>query len=97
MILFISTKQEIVDIIKPSLKDEYSRMNPICGKPLIKVRNYGKDPLTSIDINYGVIGGAVHTYKWNGNLNFLQEEEVELPALSSWQGSQNVFEAFLKR
>ena len=33
---------EITDIIKPSLKDEYSRFNPICGKPLIKIRNYGK-------------------------------------------------------
>ena len=27
---------EIVDVIKPSLKDEHSRKNPICGKPLIK-------------------------------------------------------------
>ena len=30
---------EIIDIIKPSLKDEYSRKNPICGKPLIKIHN----------------------------------------------------------
>ena len=42
---------EITDIIRPSLKDEYSRFNPICGKPLIKIRNYGSDPLTSVVIS----------------------------------------------
>ncbi|MBE50405.1 MAG: hypothetical protein CMP51_01810 [Flavobacteriales bacterium] len=92
-----SNDVEIVDIIKPSLKDEYSRMNPICGKPLIKIRNYGKDPLSSVDIEYGVLGGTTHTYKWTGSLLFLQEEEVELPALSGWQGSKNVFEVKLSK
>ncbi|MGY8868594.1 MAG: peptide-N-glycosidase F-related protein, partial [Methylophagaceae bacterium] len=29
---------EIIDIIKPSLKDEHSRKNPICGKPLIVIK-----------------------------------------------------------
>ena len=65
---------EITDIIKPSLKDEYSRMNPICGNPLIKIRNYGSSILTSVDIEYGVEGGVSHTYTWTGNLLFLQEE-----------------------
>ena len=87
---------EITDIIKPSLKDEYSRMNPICGNPLIKLRNYGSSLLTSVDIEYGVNGGAIHTYKWTGSLSFLQEEEVELPALNSWSGDKDIFEVRLK-
>ena len=87
---------EITDIIKPSVKDEYSRMNPICGNPLIKIRNYGASTLTSVDIEYAVKGGSIHTYTWTGNLLFLQEEEVELPALNSWTGTDNIFEVRLK-
>ena len=90
-----SNSAEIVDIIKPSLKDEYSRKNPICGKPLITIRNYGSSPLTTLDIEYKVVGGNSHTYNWVGNLAFLETEDVELPNLTSWQGSENTFEVIL--
>ena len=86
---------EIIDIIKPSLKDENSRKNPICGKPLITIRNYGSSPLTTLDIEYKVVGGNSHTYNWVGNLAFLETEDVELPNLTSWQGSENTFEVIL--
>ena len=87
---------EVLDIIKPSIKDEHSRKNPICGKPLIKIRNYGKSQLTTLDIEYGVIGGTTNTFSWTGNLDFLETAEVELPNLSSWDGSANVFFVELK-
>ena len=90
-----SNSAEIIDIIKPSLKDEYSRKNPICGKPLITIRNYGSSPLTTLDIEYKVMGGSIHTYSWTGNLEFLETEEVELPNLSNWSGSENTFEVIL--
>ncbi len=87
---------EIVDVIKPSKKDEYSRKNPICGNPLIIIRNYGSNPLTSLDIEYKVVGGTTHNFNWTGNLAFLEKEEVELPNLSNWAGSENTFEVSLK-
>ena len=90
-----SNSAEIIDIIKPSLKDEYSRKNPICGNPLIIIRNYGSSPLTNLDIEYKVAGGTSHTYSWTGNLAFLETEEVELPKLSNWSGSENTFEVIL--
>ena len=90
-----SNSAEIIDIIKPSLKDEYSRKNPICGKPLITIGNYGSSPLTTLDIEYKVVGGSIHTYNWIGNLAFLETEEVELPNLSNWAGSENTFEVIL--
>jgi len=86
---------EILDIIKPSLKDEWSRKNPICGNPLIKIRNYGEQTLTSLEIVYKVVGGAVNSHFWTGNLDFMQTEEIELPNLSSWAGTDNVFEVTL--
>ncbi len=87
---------EIIDIIKPSLKDEHSRKNPICGKPLIKIRNYGSAPLTSLQIQYNVKGGDINNFDWQGNLGFLETEEIELPNLTNWSGSMNVFEVTLK-
>ena len=90
-----SNSAEIIDIIKPSLKDEYSRKNPICGKPLITIRNYGSSPLTTLDIEYKVVGGSIHTYNWTGNLAFLETEDVELPNLNNWAGSENTFEVIL--
>ena len=90
-----SNSAEIIDIIKPSLKDEYSRKNPICGKPLITIRNYGSSPLTTLDIEYKVVGGTSHTYNWTGNLAFLESENVELPNLTNWSGSENTFEVIL--
>ena len=90
-----SNSAEIIDIIKPSLKDEYSRKNPICGNPLIRIRNYGSSPLTTLDIEYKVVGGTSQTYNWIGNLGFLETEDVELPKLTNWSGSENTFEVIL--
>ena len=86
---------EIIDIIKPSKKDEWSRKNPICANPLIKIRNYGELPLTSLEIQYKVIGGTTNTFMWTGNLAFMETEEVELPNLSSWSGTADIFEVTL--
>jgi len=91
-----SNSAEIVDIIKPSLKDEYSRKNPICGKPLIVIKNYGSAPLTTLDIEYSVAGGTINTFSWAGNLAFNETEEVELPNLTNWSGNANIFEVTLK-
>ena len=91
-----SNSAEIIDIIKPSLKDEHSRKNPICGEPLIVIKNYGSTTLSYLEIEYNIVGGTVNTYTWTGSLAFNETEEVELPRLSSWQGSQNTFEVNLK-
>ena len=88
---------EIIDIIKPSLKDEHSRKNPICGKPLIVIKNYGSNTLTSLTIEYNIVGGSTNTFEWVGNLAFNESEEVELPNLTSWEGTENTFEVLLKK
>ncbi|MBS1538573.1 MAG: hypothetical protein JST20_12585, partial [Bacteroidetes bacterium] len=66
-------------IISPSKDGFFSRLNPICGSPVIRIRNGGSAPLTSLDIEYGVKGGGRATYTWKGNLQFLEEREISLP------------------
>ena len=82
---------EVIDIISPSLKDQYSRLNPICSNPVIKIRNSGKDDLTSLTIQYGMKGGSVQTKQWTGNLKFMEEEEVTLGEMIN-DGTKTIFE-----
>ena len=84
----------IEDIIAPSDKDGYSRINPICANPIVMIRNLGKLPLKTLRIEYGLKGGPKATYIWSGMLEFLEKEEVMLPA-PDWQGFEGslVFEA----
>lgn len=68
------------DIITPSLKDEFKRYNPACNNPVVVIRNTGKNPLTSLVIEYGAEGGVMWGYNWSGNLKFLEYDTVALPA-----------------
>jgi len=75
----------LVGIIAPSEKDEYSRINPICGNPLILIQNTGAFNLKSAVIRFGVAGKKMSEFKWIGTLEFLEEEEVVLPG-TDWNG-----------
>ena len=70
---------EIVDIIAPTDKYDYSRINPICGRPRIIIKNLGSEVLSSLKITYGGKTAKKSTYLWEGNLAFNEMEEVELP------------------
>ena len=75
----------VVDIIAPSRADAHSRINPICGRPIIKIRNQGRQDLRSARIRYGVQGGRLSRFDWIGSLSFMEEEQVELPP-PRWRG-----------
>lgn len=74
---------------------EYERLNPICNAPVVSIKNTGSDPLTSVDITYGRLGGTMSTYTWTGNLTFLQSAEVTLPQPAWLSSSTNQFIAIV--
>ena len=80
-----SNDVELLEIRNPSSEIIHERYNPACQAPVIKIRNNGTQPLTQLEINYGfdndgeVLLTDGQTYLWNGNLGFLEEEEIELP------------------
>lgn len=77
---------EISAIISPNNADEYGRRNPICDGPVVRIRNNGTTPLTSLLFTYGVEDGFMPcSYYWTGNLGFLESQEVKLP-LFNWTG-----------
>lgn len=68
---------ELMEILAPSTMKIRSRMNPICNKPEVRIRNNGSAPLTSCTIGFG-LEAAMQTYEWSGNLAFGEFEDVTL-------------------
>lgn len=70
---------KVVEIIRPSNRDEYLRLNSVCMLPEVVIQNTGSDTLTELDITYFVTGGTTQTFHWSGALDFMETEKVILP------------------
>ena len=71
---------EICDIISPSSKNKYSRINPSLDNPIVLIKNTGEYDLKSLEIHYGLKNRRKSVYKWKGHLKFLEKEKIILPA-----------------
>jgi hypothetical protein len=76
------------DIKAPSKADVHKRMNPICTRPIVTIRNGGTTPLTSLTLTYGIENGPQSVYNWTGNLDFLKTADVTLPPFA-WSSGNN--------
>ncbi|MDI9339718.1 MAG: T9SS type A sorting domain-containing protein [Sediminibacterium sp.] len=91
----------LVDVIMPSNKVLYSRINPMCANPVIMVQNTGSTALTALQIDYWLNNASSkQSYTWTGNLAFMDTTRVTLPIGTLWQSglqpSDNVFNVELK-
>ncbi|MFH1051324.1 MAG: LamG-like jellyroll fold domain-containing protein [bacterium] len=59
---------EVYRVMSPSNEPYYSRFITTCYPPSIIIRNNGKNPLTSLTLNYSVSGGVAQNYNWAGNI-----------------------------
>lgn len=75
----------------PSIPDQ-------CGflEPVFELKNYGNDPLTSVEVSYSVNGEAVQTYTWTGNIPALYSELVTLPGVAFDVQATNTVEISLE-
>jgi len=69
---------ELVDIIAPSRDGLYHRLNPICGEPIVVIRNVGSERLTSVRFTYGQEGQRVKEVRKTVDLAFLQSDTIVL-------------------
>ncbi|MCX6251575.1 MAG: peptide-N-glycosidase F-related protein [Bacteroidetes bacterium] len=83
----------IEDIVAPNNRDYFNRFNPVCGNPIIWIKNNGTTTITSADLTYGPVGGNMQTYPWTGTLTFMDSTTVTLPPVnwSDWVGGDNRF------
>ena len=64
---------------------EFSRINPMCERPKITIRNTGATAITSIDFEYWLNGASTHqTYTWTGTLASMSATDIFLPTNSLW-------------
>ncbi len=78
-------------IITPNSDKFYNRSNPACFNARIRIRNLGKNPLKSLQIDYGTEGFKKKTFKWKGNLIFNQTTEITLPGKRDFTNGENKF------
>lgn len=69
----------IEDIVAPNTWEYYKRVNPICGEPIIIIKNNGSANLTSCTITYNAGFGADQVFNWKGQLKFAEKDTVVLP------------------
>ena len=82
------------EVISPNADKLYNRYNPMCGSPVIAIRNNGTDTLKNVDISYGPVGIAEpQLFHWTGTLAFQDTARVVLPPVdwSSWTAGDNRF------
>ncbi len=84
-------------IITPSTKDYYGRMNPVCASPRISIKNNGKNDLKELLIEYGIQGNKKQQYRWTGQLPFMQTQEITLPGTLEPRADSLLFEVKLLR
>ena len=72
---------EVMDILAPNDDKLLSRVNPVCENPVVRIRNTGSEPLSSVTFTYGITGEALvtETLTFESPLAFLETRDVELP------------------
>ncbi len=86
----------IVEVLKPNSEDaKNDRFNPACTYPEIVIQNTGSTTIYTVEIDYYEEGGEGQTFKWTGELEFLDTAVVVLPVndISFWLPESNVFVA----
>ncbi|MES2747207.1 MAG: T9SS type A sorting domain-containing protein [Bacteroidota bacterium] len=64
---------------------EYLRINPMCERPRVVVRNTGATTITTIDFTYWINNASTHqTYTWTGSLPSMSTTEILLPVNTLW-------------
>ena len=86
----------VVEVRKPSSRVEFARFGRVCHTPTVVIQNTGSQALTSLKINYWVNDASTpESYTWQGNLESMQKEVVELPTpatlWNSTRSTNNIF------
>lgn len=72
----------ITEILSPNTDKWHQRYNPICGSPVLVIKNLGKENLKQVTFNYGYNFQTDNKFRWKGDLGFMEEEIIYLPPLN---------------
>lgn len=80
-----TTDASLETIVSPSNHEALFRDNQVCQEPKIDVKNTGSATLTSLEIEYGLLNGTMHTYQWQGNIDPNEVSRIALPTVPEIQ------------
>ncbi len=72
---------DLEEIISPSTHWSNNRVNPICSKPKIRVKNNGKNAINNLLISYGLKGVTMQLMAYSGFIPSQGKDEIELDAI----------------
>ncbi|MDX5321525.1 MAG: hypothetical protein LPK45_10385, partial [Bacteroidota bacterium] len=75
------------EIIAPNTKDNFNRFNPTCGLPRVRVKNTSMKKIETLVFRYGIKGGAMHEWGWEGEILPYESKEIDL-AFFDWTGAK---------
>lgn len=81
----------VEDIMVPSSKSVYKRINPSAANPQIIVRNSGSKDVHSMLIEYGNVYFKKKIYQWKGELPVNKTIEIKLPGSILTKSGDNNF------
>ncbi len=88
---------ELVDIINPTQKQAYKRLNPSCFNYSVLIQNSGKEKITSVKFRLGFEGDeSEHNFTWTGNMNFLDTATVTFYDFARSDNSQEARKFFVE-
>lgn len=81
----------LLDVMIPSSKKIYSRMNPAGFNPRIIVRNNGSANIHTLQFQFKTENFPYQQYQWTGNLSSGMTDTILLPGLISYLKGHNTF------
>lgn len=79
-----STRASIVELRMPTDAPPMRRLNPTCGRPLVVVRNDGRDSIRSLVLEYAFDGQPMQPFQWTASspLRLGDTASIELPTMA---------------
>ncbi len=87
----------ITDIMVPSGKDSYSRLNPALANARIILANSGAQTINLLEIEYGTIGFPKNKFVWQGKIETWQSDTILLPGIIESVPGLNIFEVSIRK
>ena len=87
----------IDQLIVPTNKQQFSRLNPTGFNPQLLIRNLGSENLRSLTITYATVGFPKAVFHWKGDLKFNEVEQVFLPGEINFKSGENKYTVTLSK
>ena len=101
LFLYSSPQQKydaaVEDIMAPTDKQQYARLNPAIDQAKILIRNVGSSNLTSLQIDYGTVGFTTKHYTWKGSLAFNKTALIVLPGEIDAKPGENKYSVSISK